>query len=392
MNPAPTPPSRLDLPESSRGVLRRLATHGPATRPQLARALGLSRPTMSAVMPELMNLGLVSTGGSSRGATGRSAVLYSLAPGAGHVLGVEVGATRARVVAHSLDGEQIAAREERVPARRRNVAAAAVSTTMELCEKVLAEVGDDHGPLRDVVVAAPTKPSTKPSTKPTAVSTSGLQADGVEQFAAALPVPEGVPVIVENNVNCAAIAEHRLGAAQHQDTFVYLQVGVKIGLGIVIDGKLMHGAHGASGEVAMMPFPWSPGEEPDRAGLEEYLGSEALMARCAKVWTSGSGPVPKDAEALFQAAARGQSTARRLVDQHATDIGRLAVGVMSVLDPGLVVLGGGVGQNQLLLPGVRRATTTLAWDTEITVGALGEHATVLGAVHIAITRALDRLT
>ncbi|WUJ70571.1 ROK family transcriptional regulator [Kribbella soli] len=388
MNPAPTPPSRLDLPESSRGVLRRLATHGPATRPQLARALGLSRPTMSAVMPELMNLELVSSGGSSRGATGRSAVLYSLAAGAGHVLGVEVGATRARVVAHSLDGEQIAAREERISARRRTITDAAVSTTMELCEKVLAEVGDGHGPLRDVVIAAPTKPSTKP----TSVSTSGLQPDGVEQLAAAFPVPDDVPVIVENNVNCAAIAEHRLGAAQNQDTFVYLQVGVKIGLGIVIDGKLMHGAHGASGEVAMMPFPWSPGEEPTRAGLEEYLGSEALMARCAEVWTSGNGPAPKDAEALFQAAARGQSTARRLVDQHATDIGRLAVGVMSVLDPGLVVLGGGVGQNQLLLPGVRRATTALAWDTEITVGALGEHATVLGAVHIAITRALDRLT
>ena len=388
MNPAPTPPSRLDLPDSSRGVLRRLATHGPATRPQLAQALGLSRPTMSAVMPELMNLDLVGSSGSSRGATGRSAVLYSRAAGAGHVLGVEIGATRARVVAHSLDGEQLAAREERVSARRRNVTDAAVSATMELCEKVLAEVGDDHGPLRDVVVAAPTKPSTTPSSD----SVSGLQPDGVEQLADDLPVPADVPVIVENNVNCAAIAEHRLGAAQNQDTFVYLQVGVKIGLGIVIDGKLMHGAHGASGEVAMMPFPWSPGEQPARAGLEEYLGSEALMARCAASWNAGSGPVPKDAEALFQAAARGQSTARKLVDQHATDIGRLAVGVMSVLDPGLVVLGGGVGQNQLLLPGVRRATTSLAWDTEITVGALGEHATVLGAVHLAITRALDRLT
>jgi hypothetical protein len=81
-----------------------------------------------------------------------------------------------------------------------------------------------------------------------------------------------------------------------------------------------------------------------------------------------------------------------MVDQHAADIGRLAVGVMSVLDPGLVVLGGGVGQNRLVLPEVRRVTSELAWDTEITVGALGEHATVLGAVHIAITRALDRLT
>ncbi|MGN6679744.1 MAG: ROK family protein, partial [Streptosporangiaceae bacterium] len=80
-----------------------------------------------------------------------------------------------------------------------------------------------------------------------------------------------------------------------------------------------------------------------------------------------------------------------LVDQHSADIGRLVVGVMSVIDPGLVVLGGGVGQNQLVLPEVRRITSSLAWDTEITTGALGDHATVLGAVHIAITRSLDRL-
>ena len=65
--------------------------------------------------------------------------------------------------------------------------------------------------------------------------------------------------------------------------------------------------------------------------------------------------------------------------------------VASVLDPRLVVLGGGVGQNQLVLPEVRRTVRELAWDTEVTVGALGDHATVLGAVHIAIARTLDRI-
>lgn len=384
MSRLPAAVGRLDLPDSARAVLRRLATHGPATRPQLGAVLGLSRPTMSTVMPELMKLDMVASTGSTRGSTGRSAVVYSLAPGAGHVLGVELGATRVRAVAHALDGEQLAASEERVSTRRRNVTEVAVATAIELCEKVRAEIGAHHGPLRDVVVAAPTRPST--------VGEGGLQPDGVEQLAGALPVPADVPVVIENNVNCAAIAEHRLGVAQNQPTFVYLQVGVKIGLGIVLDGKLMHGAHGASGEVSMMSFPWSPTEPPARAGLEDYLGSEALMARCAAAWPDSAGPVPKDAEALFDAAARGHSAARRMVDQHAADIGRLAVGVMSVLDPGLVVLGGGVGQNRLVLPEVRRVTSELAWDTEITVGALGEHATVLGAVHIAITRALDRLT
>jgi hypothetical protein len=56
-----------------------------------------------------------------------------------------------------------------------------------------------------------------------------------------------------------------------------------------------------------------------------------------------------------------------------------------------VVLGGGVGQNQLLLPEVRRTVRRLAWDTEITTGALGDYATVQGAVHLAIDRTLNRI-
>lgn len=377
------PDGRLDVPHSARAILRRLATEGPATRPQLSEALGLSRPTMSEAMRELMKLDLVAENGSARGATGRSAIVYTLASAAGHVLGIDVGATRVRVVAHSLDGEQIASQEALISSRRRNVTAAAVAMAIELCQKVRETVGTGHGPLRDVVVAAPTRPSS--------VGEGGLLPDGVDQLATELPLPAQVPVVVENNVNCAAIAEHRIGVARGQRTFVYLQVGVKVGLGIVIDGTLLHGAHGAAGEVAMMPFPWSRHELPERAGLEEYLGSPALMQRCAAAWNDSAGPLPADAEALFQAAAQGNSMARRLVDQHSADIGRLVVGVMSVIDPGLVVLGGGVGQNQLVLPEVRRITSSLAWDTEITTGALGDHATVLGAVHIAITRSLDRL-
>jgi predicted NBD/HSP70 family sugar kinase len=377
------PDGPLDVPHSARAILRRLATEGPATRPQMSEALGLSRPTMSEAMRELMKLDLVAENGSSRGATGRSAIVYTLASAAGHVLGIDVGATRVRVVAHSLDGEQIASQEALISSRRRNVTAAAVSTAIELCRKVREDVGTGHGPLRDVVVAAPTRPSS--------VGEGGLLPDGVDQLATELPLPAQVPVVVENNVNCAAIAEHRIGVARGQRTFVYLQVGIKVGLGIVIDGTLLHGAHGAAGEVAMMPFPWSRQERPERAGLEDYLGSPALMQRCAAAWTDSAGPLPADAEALFQAAAHGNAMARRLVDQHSADIGRLVVGVMSVIDPGLVVLGGGVGQNQLVLPEVRRITCSLAWDTEITTGALGDHATVLGAVHIAITRSLDRL-
>jgi predicted NBD/HSP70 family sugar kinase len=375
--------TRYELPDSARAVLRALAVGDPATRPALGEALGLSKVTMSAAIAELSKRNLVESQGSSRGPTGRSAVLYSVSPTAGHVLGVEVGATRVRVAAHTLDGRQIGSRSEPLPAHIRNVTEAAAAAAIKLTEQVRADVGDSSGVLRDVVIAAPTLPSHS-------TGASHLL-DGVQQLATMLPVPADVPVVVENNVNCAAIAEHRIGVARDQQMFAYLQVGVKIGVGIVVGGQLLRGAHGGAGEVGMLPFPWSPSTTPKREGLEEYLGSDALMERCAASWPPHAGPPPDDPEALFDAAARGDADARRMVDVHSRDIGRLAVAVLAVIDPDLIVLGGGVGQNQLVVPEVRRTVQALAWDTQVTAGALGDHATLLGAVHTAISRSLDRI-
>ncbi|ACU71537.1 ROK family protein [Catenulispora acidiphila DSM 44928] len=377
------PLERPELPDSARAVFRALAVDGPASRPALSEALGISKVTMSAAIGELESLGLVRSQGMTRGATGRSAVLYTLAPGAGHVLGVEVGATRVRVAAHSLDGLRISTRTEALASHHRQVTTDATAVAIALVETVRAEVGEDYGPLRGVVIAAPTLPKAGPA---------GRQLlDGVQLLTTELPVPPEVPMSVENNVNCAAVAEHRIGVARDYGTFAYLQIGVKIGVGLIIDGALLRGTHGAAGEVAMVPFPWAPGVRPRRAGLEEYLGSDALMERCAAAWPTGGTPVPKDAVALFDAAAGGDAHARRVVDEHARDIGALVVSVLAVFDPGLIVLGGGVGQNQLVLPEVRRTVQALAWDTEVTAGALGDHATLLGAVHTAIGRALDAI-
>lgn len=376
---------RFDLPASARAVLRALAVDGPATRPQLSTVLALSRPTMSVAMAELSRLGLVAGRGSSRGATGRSAVLYSLAPQAGHVLGVEIGATGVRAAAYTLDGREIGSAQERLAADHPTVTPEAAEAAAGVVRQVREEVAGNHGPLREVVVAAPTLPTTERG--------GSLRADGTAPITDALAVPAGVPVTVENNVNCAAVAEHRFGVARNQQMFAYIQVGVKIGVGIVLDGRLMQGANGAAGEAAMLPFPWSGTQEPRRAGLERFLGSDALMERCADAWPgSGAGPVPRDAKALFEAAAGGHATARRVVDRHSADIGRLVAAVVALIDPGLVVLGGGVGQNQLVLLEVRRTVRELAWDTEVTVGGLGDRATLLGAVHVAVTRALDFMT
>lgn len=361
------------LTESSRSVLRLLASRGAVTRPQLGETLNFSKPTMSAAIAELSALGLVESTGSHKGAMGRTATVYGLGPAAGYVIGIDVGAAQVRAVAHTLGGEQLATIEEKLPRRGVETASAIV---LDVARSAVAAVGERQKLLRAIAVAVPRVVATQP-----------LQLNKrrpPEAVLAALRAHFSVPVLIENNVNCAALGEWRHGAGRNRSTFAFVQIGLRIGLGIVINGQLFRGANGAAGEIGRLPFPWSTSDVPTREGLEHYLGSDALMGRCASAWPKSEGPPPVTARELFDMAEQGSATATICVQRHAADVGRLVAGVVGVLDAGLIVLGGGVGQNPLLLREVRRVTRDLTWATEIEVSRLGYSGTVLGAVQLAI--------
>jgi predicted NBD/HSP70 family sugar kinase len=368
------------LTDSSRAVLRALATHGPITRPRLGALLALSKPTMSAAVAELGALGLVAPVGRQEGAVGRRASIYGLGPAAGYVIGIDVRSALVRAVAHGLDGSPLAATERPLSPRHRPEGEEVAKAVDAAAESVSRAGG--RGPLRAIAVAVPRIVS---AARPR-LRLSNRQ--GPEALLRRLRARERAPIILENNVNCAALGELRHGAAAGRRVFAYLQVGVRIGLGIVIDGQLFRGFNGAAGEIGRLPFPWSTSETPRREELEHYLGSEALVARSVAGWPASDGPPPHTAEALFARAAGGSPHAHRWVTRHARDIGRLVAACVGVLDPGLIVLGGGVGQNPLVVDEVRRVARALTWTTDIAVSSLGPNGTVLGAMQLAADYAL----
>ncbi|MDE1997021.1 MAG: ROK family protein, partial [Rhizobiaceae bacterium] len=154
--------------------------------------------------------------------------------------------------------------------------------------------------------------------------------------------------------------------------------------------KLFGGFKGGAGEVGHLPFPWSEREGPRPGHVETYLGSAALLERAAKLWPESVGPVPKTTAELIAMAAMS-STAAEIIERHAEDVGNLAAACVSVLDPELIVLGGGVGQNAILLPGVRKTVESLCWPVEVVVSQLSGRATVLGAARLAVDYSLARL-
>ena len=352
------------LSESAGEVFAQLAALARATRPQLAAACALSKPTVSAAIAELETAGLVERDGTAHGSTGRSAAVYRLARAAGYVLAVDRGSTQVSFRTIALDGSLLD--EDQTP--RLDQAWSMIGAALRRRRQ--------DGPLRTAVVAVNDVVLPNPAA-------DAETAERVAGAVASLRLPRAVPVAVENNVNCAAIAELHDGGDGDRDTFVYLQVGVGIGAGIVVGRRLLRGRNGAAGEIARLAYPWTEGREPGREALEARLGSPGLMRQVGSVWSVGDGPLPQDPEAVFALAAEGHARAATLVAEHAAEVGKVAASLTAVLDPGLVILGGGVGRNPLLTDGVRRTLDDLSWPTKVEVSRLGERATVLGAAHLA---------
>ncbi|MFC5220138.1 ROK family protein [Streptomyces coerulescens] len=366
----------MDLSESARGVFAVLAAAGTATRPQLAAGAGLSKPTVSTAVAELEAADLAAHSGTASGATGRSAAVYRLGPASGAVLAVDLGPARTQVRGCALDGTLLATGT--------GTRAEAADTVRKALDALPVDA-----PLRAVVVAVgdvTTRDRDGTGMRP-ATAKAGPVFDAM-----AVALPPGVPVHLENNVNCAALAELHQGAARGRETFGYLRIGVGIGLGIVVGGRVLRGANGAAGEVARLPYPWDEGREPRQEALEEHIGVDSLLRRTAEVWRDADGPCPDTAERLFALAGEGHATAGAVVARHAADIGRLAAAVAAVLDPGLIVLGGAVGSNPQLVPGVRAELARLSWPTEVVSSALADSGTVVGATRLAVAHGIQTVT
>ncbi|KQX67485.1 ROK family transcriptional regulator [Streptomyces sp. Root1310] len=364
------------LTESASAVFAVLAQAGSATRPQLASLAGLSKPTVSAAVAELESARLATHSGTSSSGTGRTAAVYCLGPAAGAVLAVDLGPALTRVRGCALDGSLLAE-----ATASRTDAADAVREALGALPAGL--------PLRSIVVAVGDVAARdrRGSGMRPATAKAGPVFDAM-----AVALPPGVPVHLENNVNCAALAELHEGAARGRHTFGYLRIGVGIGLGIVVGGSVLRGSNGAAGELSRLPYPWDDGREPRQEALEEYIGARSLLRRAAAAWKAADGPCPRTTERLFVLAGEGCAPAVEVVGRHAADVGRLAAAVTAVLDPGLIVLGGGTGADPQLLPGVRAELARLSWPTEVVSSTVGDTGTVAGAARLAVARGVQTVT
>jgi predicted NBD/HSP70 family sugar kinase len=202
-----------------------------------------------------------------------------------------------------------------------------------------------------------------------------------------------LPVLVENNVNLAAVGEKWFGLARGVSTMVFIAIGAGIGMGTIIDDELVRGAHGAAGEIAYLPLVGDPFNPRHRlhGGLEDEIGAAGIVA----AFNERRGPDDPELSSVhevFETAGAGNVAARSVVDHVASRLGAAIATVCAILDPELVVLGGGIGASPLLLRPARGSAAALVPITaRIETSLLGERAALLGAIAVALHAARTML-
>lgn len=359
---------------------------GPVSRAQIARHSGLSKPTVSQALTALLEARLVRGAGRSSGGKGPTAQLYELNPRAGWVVGIDVGRDWLRAAIANLTGDIVARRDERARARSARTLIAQIG---EIAHGLAGEAGLKWRHVTQAIVGSPGV--IQPSRGQVALA-HNLPGWGRPGLMEAVQRELGTNVDFENDVNLATVGEQWHGLGKGVANFVYLHVGTGIGMGLVLNGELYRGATGAAGEVGYMPLAAADPHDPAnrrRGALEATAGAAGVVATARRL---GMQP-PLDPKKIFAAARRGDRTACEVVRVEAERIALAVASVVPVVDPELVILGGGIGRNgDLLLEPVEREFRAVSpFHPRIEVSALGQDAELHGAVAMALQAAQDRL-
>lgn len=383
---------------NDRAALELLLDGRSLTRSQLSDLTGVSKVTVAQMLARLEERGLVAAVGEQSVGRGPNAALYSVVPSSAYVaaLYVELGLVSTAVA--------------------------------DVTGRVIAEAREDtngHGEPVELVLSAVNRACQRAGVSPSMLSAFVIGSPGVvdpvtgdPQWAFNLPAwHEGLlaglrgalhkNVLIENDVNLAAMAEHAVGAAAGADDFVLVWLSVGVGLATMLDGRLHRGVTGAAGEIGWLPVPGAPVTPdvrvPAAGGLQWLAGADAVRALAEEFGFSADSPaesvsaavaaassaqaaaaavsaapsatsapsttaastapsspsapsaatsidpdlpvdagVPVDAATLF-AAGEPAERAGRFLNELARRVALGAVAVCTVIDPGLVVLGGEIG-------------------------------------------------
>jgi glucokinase-like ROK family protein len=376
-------------------VLDIIRRGGRVSRTDLARRSSLTKPTVSAIVDDLIQRGIVQEVGYGKtvASGGRRARLLEFNDAHAAFLGIRFSVHSTIVAVADARGEIRASREVSAsptdPGRR-------VEQAVAMVDDVLLEAGLPRERVQAAGVTVPGLVDHHTGVIALAPNLDWAEVPLRDMLQQAL----GLPVIVHNVTNSGAIAEGRVGAAKGVRSFVWVYVGSGVGAGIFIDGQVFPGTKGFSGEIGHCPvLDDGPVCSCGLRGCLETLVSGKAIARIAEAAAAGSEPTllksagrPLDSIAVHDAARAGDAVARRILAEVGDHLGMGLSYLINLLDPELIVLGGGVMEASDYIVETARAAiarhTLKSSSVRIIRSTLGERAGLIGAVLSAMDQSV----
>jgi len=370
-------------------ILKLLREAGSCSRADLVRASGMSAPTVTNVVSDLLAANLIKPLGEGESSGGRPPDIIRFKAERGCILGVQVSAHLVSFLLTDLSGDELDMAQVPLDDRKTNPEAICGLIGDEI-RRILKKHKKAREQLLALVVGVPAITNVEEGI---VLSISTLEDWRSVPLRRLLSKHVNCRVIIENDTNLAAAGERHRGAARTEQTFILIDIGDNVSAGIVLEGKLHHGAQWSAGEIAYLRLPSILRKQPalhEFGELESVLTSSGIL----KSWNeaivkrrNASTPALEqmDAKGVLNLAQAGDPTALKIIGHRAGIVADVIVNLSLVLNPGLILLGGNVGSHPALLSIVTRELEQSEFAIpKIAAASLGEFAVMWGAVALAL--------
>jgi len=376
-------------------------TPGGISRAELARRMELSRAAVSTIIGDFQNLGVVQTSEDSSLAGGRKPFMLEINPGQGYVVGIDMGATHLGMVVTDFSAHVL--EEGEFPFSINDGPNTCLPKVDSILQELLKRSGISMRQVRAIGIGVP---------GPVVVEAGAVAAPPIMPGWDGYPIRStledlwGLPVSLGNDAEFGALGEWASGAGRGTRNLVYIKVGSGVGAGLLLDGNIYRGTTGCAGEIGHIAIMESG---PictcgNRGCLEAVAGGWAIARQAREAVKSGKRTQLSTfdidtitAREVAVAARLGDLVAQQIVTEAGSHLGVAVASLVNLVNPSMVVVGGGVAQiGDLLLEPVRKAVRerslrSAAQAVRINAAVLGRRSTSVGAVVQAINITLDQL-
>ena len=305
--------------------------------------------------------------------------------------GVDIGGTTVKIAWYEESGKML--REWEIPTVRDNEGVQILPDVAASLNAFLEENGVDRQQVIGIGVGVP-----GPVNSRSVVNRCVNLGWGIVDIAKELTALTGLPVKAGNDANVAALGEYWQGSGRDYESMVMATLGTGVGGGIVVDGHMLHGAHGCGGEIGHIVMNRDETEVCGcgKRGCAEQYCSATGVARLARIRLAEDDAPSTlrqlgkiEARNVFDAGKQGDAVANEILERYYEYLGEFLAIICTTVDPEVIVLGGGVCKaGQVLLDGIRRYYVKYAFHAttgvQFAIAQLGNSAGTCGAFKLAL--------